>query len=346
MVPPQPQRLPTRPMGSQGLQASVQGLGCMGFSFGYHMTNPVSDDEAIAVIKRAGELGQSLLDTSDVYGPHTNEKLLSRVLADHRSEYTLCTKFANTIDMKTKTMVVRGDPEYVKQACDASLERLGIDTIDLYYQHRVDPKTPIAETVKAMAELVKEGKVSYLGLSEVNAQDLRAAHAVHPITAVQLEWSLWTRDAEAEIVPTCRELGIGIVAYSPLGRGFLTGQIKSPDDLAPDDNRKKMPRFSEDNFPKNLKIVDTVKEVAARHDCTPGQVALAWLHAQGEDVFPIPGTKRIKYLEENVAAYQVKLTKDDLAALDEVSRFTIGDRYSPMMAKHSYDRYHQLQDTQ
>jgi aryl-alcohol dehydrogenase-like predicted oxidoreductase len=341
---PQPQKLPVRPLGSQGLEVSAQGLGCMGFSFAYHATNSVGDEDALAVIRRAAELGQSFLDTSDVYGPHTNEELLSRVLADSRDKFTVATKFANTIDMKSGTMSVRGDPEYVKEACAGSLQRLGIDTIDLYYQHRVDAHTPIEETVKAMAELVKEGKVRYLGLSEVSAEDLRKAHAVHPITAVQLEWSLWTRDAEKDVIPTCRDLGIGIVAYSPLGRGFLTGQIKSRDDLAENDGRRRMPRFSEENFPKNLEIVEKVKAVAARHDCTPGQIALAWLHAQGPDVVPIPGTRRIKYLEENVAAFQVKLTQEDLDTLDEVSKFTVGGRYHPMVARFSYDSYHKMRE--
>jgi aryl-alcohol dehydrogenase-like predicted oxidoreductase len=340
---PTAEKLPVRALGSQGLKASAQGFGAMGFSFGYHGTNPVSDEEALAVVARAAELAPALLlDTSDVYGPHTNEKLLSGALkgAD-RFKYTLATKFANV--MQDGKMVVRGDPPYVKQACDGSLERLQIDTIDLYYQHRVDAKTPITETVAAMAELVTAGKVRFLGLSEVNAQDLRAAHAVHPISAVQLEWSLWTRDAEAEIIPTCRELGIGIVAYSPLGRGFLTGAIKSRDDLSPEDRRRNMPRFSEENFDKNLQLVEKVKEVAVRHDATPGQIALAWLHAQGDDVFPIPGTKRVKYLEENVAAFQLKLSAQDLADLDAVSRFTAGERIGGESAKQSYDQYHKQQ---
>lgn len=334
--------LPIRPLGSQGLRSSAQGLGCMGMSFGYldKTGNMGSEQESLATLEEALALGATHLDTSDAYGPHTNEQLLSKVLKGRRDKFMVATKFG--IQIKDGNMCVNGSPQYVRQAVEASLQRLGIDTIDLYYLHRVDPKTPIEETVKAMSELVKEGKIRYLGLSEVSPEDLRKAHAVHPITAVQLEWSLWTRDAERDVVPVCRELGIGIVAYSPLGRGFLTGQISSPDDLSENDRRRSAPRFAKENFDKNMALVEKVKQIAARHNATAGQLALAWVHAQGEDVFPIPGTKRVKYLRENVAAFNIKLTPEELKEIDDVfpEHAVAGARYNPEILASTYNHYH------
>ena len=321
----------TRTLGSQGLRVSAQGLGCMGMSEFYAGRD---EGEAIATIHRALDLGVTLLDTADMYGPFTNERLVGKAIAGRRDEVQLATKFGNERAEDGTWLGINGRPEYVRRACDASLERLGVDAIDLYYQHRVDAETPIEETVGAMAELVAMGKVRYLGLSEAAPATIRRAYAVHPITALQSEYSLWTRDVEAEILPTVRELGIGFVAYSPLGRGFLSGRFKSPEDLPEDDNRRKMPRFQPENFAKNLELLAAVEELAAEKGVTAGQIALAWVHSRGDDVVPIPGTKRRKYLEENVAALAVELSEDDLAGLDEAFPIgvTAGDRYASMAA--------------
>src|ERR1700752_3035143 len=306
-----------RTLGTQGLTVSAEGLGCMGMSECYGSTD---DAESVATIHRALDLGVNFLDTSDIYGPHTNERLVGEAIADRRDEVVLATKFGITRDPNDPTVRgVNGRPEYVMRACDASLRRLGADHIDLYYQHRVDPDVPIEETVGAMAELVDAGKVRFLGLSEAAPATIRRAHAVHPISALQTEYSVWSRDLEEEILPTLRELGIGLVAYSPLGRGFLTGQITSPDDFAPNDFRRHNPRFQGANFERNLQLVDRVREIANETDCTPGQLALAWVMAQGDDIVPIPGTKRRAYLEENVAATEVELTADELAAIDDAA---------------------------
>jgi len=319
----------TRTLGSQGLRVSAQGLGCMGMSEFYAGRD---EGEAIATIHRALDLGVTLLDTADMYGPFTNERLVGKAIAGRRDEVQLATKFGNERAEDGTWLGINGRPEYVHRACDASLERLGVDAIDLYYQHRVDAETPIEETVGAMAELVAMGKVRYLGLSEAAPATIRRAYAVHPITALQSEYSLWTRDVEAEILPTVRELGIGFVAYSPLGRGFLSGRFKSPEDLPEDDNRRKMPRFQPENFAKNLELLAAVEELEAEKGVTAGQIALAWVHSRGDDVVPIPGTKRRKYLEENVAALAVELSEDDLAGLDEAFPIgvTAGDRYASM----------------
>jgi len=326
-----------RPLGSQGLTSSAQGLGCMGMTFGYK-DKDWDQAEGARVINAALQAGVTHLDTSDIYGPHTNEVLVGKAIKGQREKFMLATKFGNL--MKDGQMQQRGDPAYVKEAIQGSLERLGVDNVDLYYLHRVDRKTPIEDTVKAMAELVKEGKVKYLGLSEASPAEVRAAHAVHPISAVQLEWSLWTRDAEEELIPTCRELGIGIVAYSPLGRGMLTGAIQSPDDFEEGDSRKSHPRFQGENFKKNMKLVEKVKAIAERKGCTPGQLALAWVHAQGDDVFPIPGTKREKYLAENVKAFDVsrQLSKEDLAEIEAAFPHTevVGERYGEAHMKATY----------
>jgi aryl-alcohol dehydrogenase-like predicted oxidoreductase len=299
------------------LHVSCLGLGCMGMSQSYGVTT--DEAESIATLHAAIDAGCTFIDTADVYGDGANEELVGRALAGRRDQVVLATKFGfkKPAGSTAPPSTVDGSPEYARQAIDASLRRLGVDHVDLWYLHRRDPNVPIEETVGAMGEIVQAGKVRYLGLSEVNGDTVRAAHAVHPISAVQSEWSLWTRDPETVVLPTLRELGIGFVPFSPLGRGFLTGQLKSPDDFAPDDMRRGLPRFSGENFQRNLDLVEKVKELAAAKGVTPGQLALAWLLAQGDDVAPIPGTKRRKYLAENLGAVDVSLTAEDLAALDE-----------------------------
>jgi aryl-alcohol dehydrogenase-like predicted oxidoreductase len=320
-----------RRLGTQGLETSALGLGCMGMSEFY---GTADEGEAIATIHRALELGVNFLDTADAYGPFKNERLVGRAIKDRRDEVVLATKFGSVRNEQGERLGIRGDREYVLAACNASLERLGTEYIDVYYQHRVDPDTPIEETVGAMAELVERGKVRYLGLSEAAADTIRRAHAVHPISALQSEYSLWTRDVEDEILPAIRELGIGLVAYSPLGRGFLSGRILSVDDLEASDFRRANPRFQGENFQKNLDLVERVEELAASKGCTAAQIALAWVLAQGEDIVPIPGTTRVKNLEENVSALDVELSDEELRDLEAVfpNGAAAGDRYADMSA--------------
>jgi aryl-alcohol dehydrogenase-like predicted oxidoreductase len=317
-----------RNLGNEGLVVSELGLGCMGMSEFY---GSADEDESIGTIHRAIELGITFIDTADMYGPFTNEKLVGKAISDRRDQVVLATKFGNMRGEDGSFLGVSGKPDYVREACDASLRRLGVDHIDLYYQHRVDPETPIEETVGAMKELVEAGKVRYLGLSEAGPRTIRTAHAVHPISALQSEYSLFTRDVEDEILPTIRELGVGLVPFSPLGRGFLTGRWKSIEDMPENDTRSaRFPRFAEENFKKNLELADRVRGVADEKGATPGQLALAWLLAQGGDVVPIPGTKRREFLEENAGAADVTLTQEDLRRIEEVMPrgSAAGERYS------------------
>src|SRR3954447_6602624 len=313
-----------RKLGS--LEVPALGLGCMGMSAFYGTTD---EGEAIATIHRALELGCNFLDTAEAYGPHLNEELLGKAIAGHRDEYVLATKFASRIveENGEYKRIIDGSPENVRRSIEGSLQRLGTDHVDLYYLHRVDPGTPIEETIGAMGELVIEGKVRHLGLSEAAPETIRRAHSTHPITALQTEYSLWTRDPEAEILPAVRELGIGFVPYSPLGRGFLSGRFKSPDELEENDFRRHGPRFTGDALQQNLQLVAKIEEIAAEKGCTPGQLALAWVLAQGDDVVPIPGTKRRSYLEENLGAADVELTDDDLKRIDAELPEAVGDRY-------------------
>jgi aryl-alcohol dehydrogenase-like predicted oxidoreductase len=325
--------LDRRRLGNEGFEVSEIGLGCMGMSEFYGTGD---EDESIATIHRAIDLGVTFLDTADMYGPFTNERLVGKAIAGRRDEVQLATKFGNVRGEDGSFRGVRGDAAYVRECCDASLRRLGVDHIDLYYQHRVDPETPIEETVGAMKELVGAGKVRFLGLSEAGIETIRRAHAVHPISALQSEYSLFTRDVEDETLPALRELGIGFVPYSPLGRGFLTGRFKSIEDMPEDDTRSaRFPRFAEENFMKNVELADRVREVAEGKGVTPGQLALAWLLAQGEDIVPIPGTKRRKYLEENVGAADVDLTEEDLRRIEEAMPrgSAAGERYSEEMMR-------------
>jgi aryl-alcohol dehydrogenase-like predicted oxidoreductase len=319
----------TRYLGSSRLAVSAIGLGCMGMSDFYGTGD---EAESIDVIRRALDAGCSFLDTADMYGPFTNERLVGKAIAGRRDDVVVATKFGNERREDGSFVRINGEPAYVRGACDASLRRLGVDVIDLYYQHRVDPTVPIEETVGAMAELVEAGKVRHLGLSEAAPETIRRAAATAPITALQTEYSLWSRDPEGEILRTVRELGIGFVAYSPLGRGFLTGRFRSPDDFPDGDFRRSQPRFTGENFQRNLDVVAKVRQIAAEKGCTPGQLAIAWLLAQGDDVVPIPGTKRARYLDENLGALEVRLGPDDLARIEEVAPrgFSAGDRYADM----------------
>lgn len=317
-----------RQLGRDGPKVSAIGLGCMGMSAFY---GPRDETEAVATIERAVERGVTFFDTADVYGFGDNERLVGRVLKPVRDSVIIATKFGNTWNDRGERTGINGRPDYVRAACEASLQRLGVEVIDLYYQHRVDPATPIEETVGAMADLVRAGKVRWLGLSEAAAATIRRAHAVHPITALQTEYSLWSRDPEREIIATTRALGIGFVPYSPLGRGFLAGRFRSPDDLTPDDFRRNSPRFRAENFARNLDLVAKLGEIARRKGCTPGQLALAWVLAQGDDMVPIPGTKRRSYLEENIGAVEVRLSAAECAEIDRAlpAASIQGERYAP-----------------
>lgn len=318
-----------RRLGSQGLEVSALGLGCMGMSEFYGTPD---EEGSVSTIHHAIELGLDFLDTADMYGPFTNERLVGRAISDRRERVTLATKFGIERSEDGGFLGVNGRPEYVREACEASLRRLGVDHVDLYYQHRVDPEVPVEETWGAMKELVDAGKVRFLGISEAAPQTIRRAHEVHPVSALQTEYSLWSRDVEDKILPTCRELGIGFVAYSPLGRGFLTGQFQRFEDLPEGDYRRNSPRFQGENFQRNLELVDRVREISEQKDVEPSQLALAWLLHRGEDIVPIPGTKRREYLEENAAAVEIELTSEDLTRIDEVAPkgAAAGERYPDM----------------
>jgi aryl-alcohol dehydrogenase-like predicted oxidoreductase len=325
----------TRELGRQGLKVSALGLGCMGLS-DFYSSSRASESEGVALIQRALDLELTLLDTADAYGPHTNERLVGKAIAGRRESVVLATKFGIVRQPDSTVRGIDGSPDYVRSACEASLKRLGVATIDLYYQHRVDPKIPIEETVGAMSQLVRQGKVRYLGLSEAAPATLRRAHKVHPISALQTEYSLWSRDPEDQILPTARELGIGFVPYSPLGRGFLAGRFRTLQDLAPDDWRRDSPRFQGDNFAKNLAVVEQIKLLATEKGCTPSQLALAWLLAQGPDIVPIPGTTDRSRLEENLGAGGIELQEDDLRRIEAVAPLGVatGQRYHDSMMRY------------